>query len=117
MVGFARIVSLFKYGHTDIGFKGSVKYHKLPINLYHFNDGVYIEGAHKDHAKAVGAKLLKIEEMPINEALVALRPAVPAENDQYFKAYGLNYLIIPEVLHGQRIIQNYLQFIMVPRFG
>jgi len=110
MVGFARIVSLFEYGHTDIGFKGGVvPYHKLPINLYHFNDGVYIEGAHQSHEKAVGAKLLKIEGVSIEEVLKKVRPAVPAENDQYFKAFGMVYLTIPEVLHAQGIMKTYKQ--------
>ncbi|MEM7084956.1 MAG: tetratricopeptide repeat protein [Bacteroidota bacterium] len=107
VVGFARIISLFKYGHTDIGFRGGVvPHHKLPINLYHFNDGVYIEGAHKDHSKAIGAKIISIESTPIAEALRLVRPTVPAENDQYFKAFGINYLVIPEILHGQRIIKS-----------
>lgn len=110
MVGFARIVSLFGYGHTDIGFKGGVvPYHKLPINLYHFNDGVFIEGAHKDHGKALGAKLLEIEGTPVAEALKLIKPVVPVENDQYFKAFGLVYLTIPEVLHAQRVMKSLKQ--------
>jgi tetratricopeptide (TPR) repeat protein len=105
--GFARIISLFQYGHTDIGFGGGVvPYHKLPINLYQFNDGVYIEGVHKDYAKVLGAKVIRIEDTPIDEALRLIRPTVPAENDQYFKAFGINYLVIPELLHGQRIIKS-----------
>lgn len=110
MVGFARIVSLFGYGHTNIGFRGGVvKYHKLPINLYHFNDGVYIEGAHQDHAMALGAKLLKVEGMPIEEVLQKVKPTVPVENEQYFKAFGMVYLTIPEVLHAQGIMKTYKQ--------
>ncbi len=114
MIGIARMVSLFKYGHTDMGFRGGkVKYHKLPINLYHFNDGVYIEGAHQSHAKAVGAKLLKIEGVAIEEALKLVKPAVPVENDQYYKAFGLVYLTIPEVLHAQGVIKKYSQTVSV----
>ena len=112
MVGFARIVSLFQYGHTNIAFNGGVvKHHKLPINLYHFNDGVYIEGAHKDHEKALGAKLIMIEGVAIAEALKMVRPAVPAENDQYFKAFGMVYLTIPEVLHAQGVTSSLKQTI------
>lgn len=110
VVGFARIISLFKYGHTTMGFRGGVvPYHKLPINLYHFNDGIYIEGAHKDHSKALGAKVISIEGTPIAEALRLVYPTVPAENEQYFKAFGINHLVIPEILHGQRIIKTFSQ--------
>lgn len=108
MVGLARIVSLFEYGHTDIGFRGGkVPYHKLPFNLYQFNDGVYIEGTNKDNEAALGAKVVNIGGTPIKEALKKVRPVVPAENDMYFKAFGMVYLSIPEVLHAQGIIKEY----------
>lgn len=105
--GLARIVSSFQYGHTSVGFRQSpVNYHKLPANLYWFSDGVFIEGAHKDYEAALGAKVLKVEGVPVEEALQAIRPVVPAENDQYFKAYGLTFLGIPEVLHAQGVAKT-----------
>ncbi|MCO6491943.1 MAG: tetratricopeptide repeat protein [Phaeodactylibacter sp.] len=104
MAGFSRIVSSFQYGHTAVGFRHSpVPYHKLPINLYWFSDGIYVEGVHKDYEQALGAKVLKVEGKPVEDALAAIRPVVPAENDQFFKAYGLSYLGIPEVLHAQGV--------------
>lgn len=108
MVGLTRLVAMFKYGHTDLGFRrAKVDYFKLPINLYHFNDGVYIEGVTQANAEVLGAKVLKIGETPIDKALELIYPTVPAENDQYFKAFGINYLVIPELLHAQRVIPEY----------
>ena len=107
VAGLARIVSSFEYGHTAINFRGGpIKYHQLPFNLYHFSDGVFIEGIHKDYKKALGAKVLKVEGVPIAEALLAIRPIVPAENDQFFKGYGLSYLGIAEVLHAQGVTKK-----------
>lgn len=107
VAGFARIVSSFKYGHTDIGWRQSpIKYHVLPMALYHFSDGIYVEGTHKDYANLIGAKLLKVEGMEVAAALAAVRPLVPAENEQYFKAYGIDFLIIPEALHAQKITKT-----------
>jgi tetratricopeptide (TPR) repeat protein len=107
LAGLARMVASFKYGHTDIGWVQSpVKFHVLPLNLYWFSDGVYIEGAHQDYQKIVGAKLLKVEGVAVEEALKAIRPLVSAENDQYFKAHGLRFLLIPEALHAQRITKE-----------
>ena len=104
LAGLSRIVSSFQYGHTVLGFRHSpVPYHKLPVNLYCFSDGIYVEGAHKDYEQALGAKVLKVEGKPVEEALAAIRPVVPAENDQFFKAYGLSYLAIPELLHAQGV--------------
>ena len=105
-IGFARIVSLFQYGHTQIPFSKIAKNGILPINFYHFNDGIYIEGTTKEHEKTLGAKVLKIENTPINKALELVRPVVPVENDQYYKAYGIRFLGSPEVLHAQGVIAN-----------
>lgn len=106
-VAFARIVSLFKYGHTQISFYTVAKRGVLPINLYHFNDGVYIEGVMKAHQKTLGAKVLKVEGIEVEEALKMIRPVVPAENDSYFKAYGLRFLTSPDVLHAQGVLKEW----------
>lgn len=107
IVGLARIVSLFKYGHTDISFsKAPFTFSQLPINLYHFNDGIYVQGTHKSHQSALGAKVIAIEKIPVKKALELIYPTVPSENSQFFKAYGINYLRIPEVLHAQNITSS-----------
>jgi len=103
-VGLTRMVSLFKYGHTQIPF-GTVSEGKvLPINLYNFKDGIYVEGTQKAHSTILGAKLLKVESFTVEEALKMIRPVVPVENESYFKAYGLRFLSAPTVLHAQGVI-------------
>lgn len=49
IVEITKIISLFKYGHTRIDINNAsvviddpVKFHQIPINLYHFKDGIYI---------------------------------------------------------------------------
>lgn len=111
IVGLARIVSSFKYGHTAIGLSGwwereAFNFHQMPYNLYDFTDGVYIQGTQKEYERSLGAKVLEIEGMPVAEALEAIRPVVPAENDQYHKAFGLNYLGVPEILHAQGVTKT-----------
>lgn len=101
-VGITRLIASFKYGHTGIYFK----FQSLPFNLYEFKDGIYIQGVHKNYTKALGAKVLKINNIPIEEALEKIAPVVNAENSQYFKAYGINYLGSPEVLHAQKITKT-----------
>lgn len=105
-VKFATIVSLFKYGHTIIPFSTVAKNGALPVNLYHFNDGIYIEGVHRAHQSTLGAKVIKIAGVSIENALASIRPVVPVENDQYFKAYGLRFLTVPDILHAQGVISK-----------
>ncbi|NAS29922.1 tetratricopeptide repeat protein [Flavobacteriaceae bacterium R38] len=104
IVGFSRLVSLFKYGHSYVSFhQKPFEFSEFPFRLYEFNDGIYIQGTHKNYPKAVGAKVIAIERKPVYEVLKAIEPTVEAENSQYFKAYGINNIRYPEVLHSQRI--------------
>lgn len=105
MVGFARLIASFEYGHTVLGYwEGKVPFHELPLVLYHFDDGVYLQGVHRKYANLAGARLLEIEGIPIERALELIRPVVPAENEMFVKAYGIHYLTYPEFLHSQKII-------------
>ncbi|HMU47753.1 MAG TPA: hypothetical protein PKC72_15385 [Chitinophagaceae bacterium] len=107
VAGICRIVSSFKYGHTSLNWMQlPVKYHIVPVNLYKFSDGLYIEGTDKKYASVVGAKVVKIEGMPVEKAMAAVKPLSPAENDFYFIAYGLDFLIVPEALHAQKVIKE-----------
>lgn len=108
IVGLARIVALFKYGHTAMGLSPwwhseRLGFHQLPFNLYAFEDGIYIQGVHKKYAEALGARVRKVAGMPLAEALTAVRPTISVENDQYFKAFGINALGNVEVLHAQGV--------------
>jgi len=107
IVGFSRIIALFEYGHSGISFNQEpYEFHYSPFNLYEYSDGIYVQGVHKKYPKALGAKVIAINKMPINDALQKVRPAVNDENDSYFKAFGINYLGILEVLHAQGITKK-----------
>ncbi|WP_298421179.1 tetratricopeptide repeat protein [uncultured Kordia sp.] len=107
IVGMTKIVSLFKYGHTYISFhQKSFKFSQFPFNLYEFNNGIYIQGTHKNYPKAIGAKVIAVEGKPISEVLKAIEPTVEVENSQYFKAYGINNIRYPEILHAQKITKT-----------
>ena len=107
LIGLARVVSAFGYGHTTIGLRqDQIPLHKIPVVIYQFDDGVYIEGAHKQYKDAVGARLLEIEGVAIEEVLKRIRPVIPAENDQFVKAYGINHITVPEILHAQGVTKE-----------
>jgi len=107
IAGLGRIVAMFKYGHTSLGWRmNPFSYHVAPVNFYWFPDGLYAEGADQKNADIVGARLVKVEGVPVQEALGKIKPLVASENDQYFKAYGLDFLAIPEALHAQGITKE-----------
>ena len=111
VVGFARIVAMFEYGHTSLWISGWSKdnpigFHQMPYNLYNFSDGWYVQAVPETYKAALGAKVTKVAGMPIEEALAAVRPVVPVENEQFFRAYGWHQLGCPEVLHAQGVTKE-----------
>jgi len=111
IVGLARLVAMFQYGHTAIGLSWwwdhrLTGFHQAPFNLYQYSDGVYVQGVHKAFTDALGAKVLKVEGMDVEKAMDAVRPTVSAENDQFFKSSGLTYLGVPEILHAQKVTRE-----------
>jgi len=104
VAGIGRLVAAFGWGHTDIGLKGIlVEFNRVPLNLYWFKDGIYVEGSHKDYESLLGARILKVEGVDVLDALDAVKPLTPVENEQFFKAYGIDFLLVPEALHAQRV--------------
>ncbi len=107
LVAFARLVATFEYGHTVMGYwEGVIPYHELPIVLYEYDDGVFLQGVHKDYKNALGAKLIAIGGVSTEEAIKQMRPVVPVENESFAKAYGIHYLTFPEFLHAQGILKE-----------
>lgn len=104
--GIAELIASFEYGHTTLSLSDKLGFHMFPFNLYAFPDGVYIEGVLSKHADLLGARLLMIEDTPIEAAIQKIRRVVPAENDQFHKAYGLNNLRVIELLHATGIIDR-----------
>jgi len=113
IVSFARLIAQFKIGHTAMplflamhGETLNTDFHTLPVYFYQYSDGLYIQATTEDYNEVAGAKVLKIGNMATEKAIEAIRPVVSAENDSYFKAYGIPYLSCPEVLHAQGVIAD-----------
>jgi tetratricopeptide (TPR) repeat protein len=112
IVGMARLIASFGWGHSRLDvlpfgpFHNPAKFKRMPYNLYYFSDGVYVQGTLSKFAEAVGARVIAIGGTPIEQALELVRPVVPAENEMFFRAYGLQYLQIPEILHAQGITKD-----------
>ncbi len=107
IAGLLRIVAMFKYGHTRLGLAESqFKFHIVPVNFHFFSDGLYVEGADKKYASITGAKVIKVEGVAVSDALKSVKLLFPTENDQFFKAYGLDYIAYPEALHAQGVTKE-----------
>lgn len=84
--------------------KGALK--KLPVQFYHFNDGMFIIDADKGYEQWVGYKVESIENTPIKEALQKTNAVNAKDNNMQTFWLGPYYLGLPDVLKGLWIIEN-----------
>ena len=97
---FGRIVGLARDGHTSLFpvFNPQMKFNMFPIEMYAFLDGTYIRRADPELKHLLGAKLLRIGRMSIEEASKTVMPYVAGDNEMFSKAIIPTYLASPEVL-------------------
>ncbi|OJJ15254.1 hypothetical protein BKI52_38205 [marine bacterium AO1-C] len=72
--------------------------HRLPVNIYWFDDGVFIRATTPENKALVGAKILKIGNQSIEQLLKAARKYITYENEMSFKARAPRFLQTPELL-------------------
>ena len=113
IVGLARLVAMFRIGHTNLpilpwrrNHDPNIGFHRFPLLVYLYPDGVYVQSAKEKYRDAVGARVVRLGNLPIEEALEAVRPVVPWENEQYFRSSVPYYLSCAEVLHASGVIEN-----------
>jgi hypothetical protein len=108
LVAFMELVALPSDGHTSItplfdpGFH--VRYY--PVELYAFDDGLYVRSAAPEHASLAGAKVLRIGRASAEDALAAAARTVPHENEWWARAWAPGRLEIPEVLDGLGLVAD-----------
>ena len=103
VVGLMKLVAMVHDGHTQLIPRAFVRSGVFPIQLYRFSDGVYVRKAAPAYADVVGAKVLRIGTLGINEAMSAIAPVVPADNEMGVLELGPLLLAVPEVLSGLKV--------------
>ena len=102
MIEIARLTAGLRDGHALVGGLypfSDEKFHRLPIQFYEFSDGLFIRAAHETHADLVGAKVLKIGDVPTAEALERVYPLVSHDNIMSQRSRTPRYLDLTEILH------------------
>src|SRR5258706_14014964 len=62
-LGFMKLIAMFKYGHTHMGFRygegdnPAPLYHYIPVRFYYFSDSVYISRISSKYKDALGGRV------------------------------------------------------------
>lgn len=93
--------------HSGISRRGSIsQFRTYPLKFRWFKDGCFAIRTSPEYQGVLGCKLVKIGSTSIEKACVAISEIIPHENDSWLKHANPQYLVIPEVLSGLKIIDD-----------
>ena len=86
--------------HTTIQPNPARPLHFYPIELYSFDDGLFVRRADSAHAALVGARVVRFGNASADEAMTRAATIIPHENDWWVRAWGPFWLTAVEMVHG-----------------
>ena len=96
-----RIVASANVAHNSVHIPINMGFfRRLPISLFWYADGLAVIEASKDHADAIGARVLRIGTMTPDDAIAAVAPYVSHEND-----IGL-HMSAPDLLVRRAMVEH-----------
>ncbi len=108
LVELQRLVALIGDAHTSINprFDPALGMRAYPLELYLFDDGLFVRRAAPEHADLVGAKVLRIGKVSVEDAIAAVAPTISHENEWWVKAWAPDRLMMPEMLDGLGLVAD-----------
>jgi hypothetical protein len=104
LVELFRLVAFVGDAHTAIEPNPSLGLRYYPLELYRFEDGLYVRAADSVHAALVGARVRRIGRASDEDALRAVGAIVPHENEWWVRAWGPMWLMTAEALDGLGLV-------------
>ncbi len=108
IVEMARVANAVGDGHSGIRIWSDprIEFRAYPVKLHLLADGLFVQAAERSYAHAVGGRVVRIGEKTAAEAIAAVAPLIPKDNDQDIKTFAPSLLVMPEILHALGIIEN-----------
>jgi len=101
IVGLKQIIAMIGDEHTGFGLSTGPPtfFHTLPIKVYRYSDGYFVQSASPQYKSIVGLRITRIGRFSTDEAMARVRTLADASNEWSF--YGdLAFLMRGEALHA-----------------
>jgi hypothetical protein len=97
ILGLMRLVADGHVSHDSVRL-GSMAFHRLPLSLAWFSDGLAVGAAAEEYKQALGARIIRIGSMTPEQLELAAAPYIAFENEIWLHNQSAIYLMIEEVL-------------------
>ena len=107
-VEMLRIVAKVEDGHTLITKRDMQGFtpRRYPLTLYLYRDGLFVQAASPEYARAVGGRVVKIGNATAEQAIRAVRDIISRDNEMNLKQRLPRWLIMAEALYGLGLIED-----------
>ncbi|HEY7993430.1 MAG TPA: hypothetical protein VID24_04435 [Candidatus Eremiobacteraceae bacterium] len=101
IVGLKQVIAMIGDEHTGFGLSTGPPtfFHTLPIKVYKYSDGYFIQSAAPQYKSIVGLRITRIGRFSTDEAMARIRTLADASNDWSFYS-DLTFLMRGEALHA-----------------
>jgi len=106
LVSFFQLVALPGDAHTTVQPNPARPLHYYPIEIYSFEDGLFVRRADSAHASLVGARVVSFGNASSDEAMARVATIIPHENDWWVRAWGPFWLTTAEMVHGLGLTED-----------
>jgi hypothetical protein len=101
-----RLVAFIGDAHSVVQPTPNLKFRYYPLELYQFEDGLFVRRADSAHRALVGAKVVRIGQRSAEEAVTAAAGIISHENDWWVRNLAPFWLMVPEVLDGLHLADD-----------
>jgi hypothetical protein len=102
LVGLMKLVRYLDDGHARVTWPEGDKQmsRMLPVDMFMFPEGLYVIGAAPGGERLLGARVEKIGGLTIDEAMAALDPVMPRDNEHWLTLTFPGIVRYPAILDG-----------------
>jgi hypothetical protein len=101
IIGLKHLAALIHDAHTgmDLTTSPPVGFHALPLKVYWYSDGLFVQAAPPKYKNIVGAKVVRIGSVPTDEALKRIATLAEASSEWTYRS-EVQFFFRGEVLHA-----------------
>ena len=107
-VQLAALIAMAGDPHTAVSLDGSAAtaagFQQFPLYFRWLDDGVFVFGAAPPYARALGAQLVEVGGIPIEQVVARLAELIPHVNDQWIHFMAAQYLRGQQILQGLHVV-------------